>query len=240
MEPMKKKSPYGLTRDQEQAASRFFGRHVSGAKALVCVIAASLCCALPMLLGLRLWEKIPPLVETGLITADGRDDSLPRAVLVFGLPGLFALLSLICHGQLWLHQKTGRIPPTPVRLLGRWTLPVLSVLLNSFWILRAADENADAAFFLPSVLGLLLLLTGAHFFDCKRESRAAFHLKCIEYKEAAWRGTHRAAGLAWMAAGLLLLGLRLGLGRLPLLSAIPILLLLLAPLPAAKYFGHSE
>ena len=150
------------------------------------------------------------------------------------------ILTLICHGQLWLHQKTARIPPGPVRFFGRWVLPVLSVLLNGFWMLRAAGEGPSAVFYLPCLLGLLLLLLGAHFFDCGRESKAAFHLKCIEYKEAAWRKTHRAAALAWMAAGLLLLALQLGLGRLPFLSAVPLLLLLLAPLPAAYVFAGKE
>jgi hypothetical protein len=45
-----------------------------------------------MLLGLRLWELIPPVVQTGLVSAEGLDDSMPRAVLVFGVPGLFCLL----------------------------------------------------------------------------------------------------------------------------------------------------
>ena len=240
MEQRKNKTTYGMTREQERQASRFFGRHVSGAKALALCLASLLVCAAPMLLGLRLWAAIPPVVRTGLETAEGRDDSIPRAMLVFGVPGLFAVLDLICHGQLWLHQKAQRLPPTAVRLLGRWTLPILSVLLGGFWMLRAAGEELSAAYALPCLLALLLLLTGSHFFDCPRGEPLSFRLPCIAYKEKAWEKTHRLAGVCWMLAGLLVLVLLFGTGRLPALSAIPLLLLLLAPIPAAQLFAKQE
>lgn len=236
----KQKTAYGLTREQERQASRYFGRHVSFPKALAELLAATLCCVSPMLLGLRLWAAIPPIVPTGLLSAEGLDDSMPRAVLVFGVPGLFAVLDLICHGQLWLHQKAQKLPPLSVRLLGRWALPVLAVLLCPLWLLHAAGEAATGTFYLPCALALLLLLLGARLFDCARESRFAFRLKGIEYKEAAWRKTHRLASLAWMAAGLLLLAVYFALGRLPAWSAAATLLLLLVPLPAAAVFAKEE
>ena len=235
----KQKSAFGLTREQEREASRFFGQHVSFPKALSALLAALLCCLSPTLLGLRLWEAIPPIVPTGLISTEGLDDSMPRAVLVFGVPGLFAVLTLICHGQLWLHQKAQKLPPLSVRLLGRWTLPVLAVLLCPLWLLHAAGETVTGRFYLPCALALLLLCLGAHFFDCARESRFAFRLKSIVYKEAAWRRTHRAASLAWMAAGLLLLFVYFALGRMPAWSAIATLALLLVPLPAAGVFAKE-
>ncbi len=229
-----------MTREQEREASRFFGKHVSGAKALTVCLASLLACALPMLLGLRLWAAIPPIVRTGLVSTEGVDDSMPRAVLVFGVPGLFCVLDLICHAQLWLHQKAEKLPPLPIRLLGRWTLPVLAVLLCPFWMLRAAEQTASLSFWLPCLLALLLLLFGTHVFDCPRGERFALRLPCIVYKEAAWRKTHRFAGICWMAAGLLILGLYFGTGRLPGLSAFPLLLLLLAPFPAAAFFAGKE
>ena len=229
-----------MTREQERQASRLFGQHVSGAKALALCLAALLTSAAPMLLGLRLWADIPPLVQTGFVSTEGVDDSMPRAVLVFGVPGLFCVLTLICHAQLWLHQQAQKLPPMSVRMLGRWTMAAFSVLLAAFWLQRAAGKSAGAAFFVPCLLALLLLLLGAHFFDCPRDKKLAFHLKCIEYKEKAWQKTHRLAGLCWMLAGLLLLFLYYGTGRIPVLSAVPLLLLLLAPLPAAGVFADKE
>ena len=239
MEEKKKKTVYGLSREQEREASRLFGRHVSTPKALCVGLASLLCCLLPMLLGLRLWEKIPALVQTGLIGPGGADDSMPRAVLVFGVPGLFALLDLISNAQLWLHQKLQKLPPTPVRMTGRWGIAVLGTLLSPFWLLRASGSSVTALFYLPCLLALLLMLLGTHFFDCPRGAKLAFRFKRIACREEAWRKTHRAAGVGWMLAGLLLLALRYGLRRIPPLSALPLLRLLLIPFAASVLFSKE-
>ena len=231
------KNKSGLSREQEQEASRLFGKHVSPPKALVTLIFSMLACAAPMLLGLRLWDRIPAVVESGLVTAEGVDDSMPRAVLVFGVPGLMCLLNLICHAQLWIHQKTETLPPTPVRMTGRWGVPVVGALLCSFWMIRAAGATTDPAFYAPILFGLLLMLLGAHFYDCTRESKFAFHFRRIEHWETPWRKTHRTAGFCWMLAGLLTLVFYFGLGTLPWYSFVLTLLLLLSEFPAAAKFS---
>ncbi len=227
------KTAQNMTRSQEQAASRRFGQHVSREKALVSALVTTLFCALPMLLGLRLWERIPAIVETGLVGPSGQDDSMPRAVLVFGVPGLGCVLNAIVHGQLWLHQRAERVPPAAVRLLGRWSLAPITLLLASYWMLRAAGQRMEPGFGAVCVLGLLLLLLGGHFFDCSRDAKLAFRIGRLQLSQRRWKLVHRIAGLCWMLAGLLLAGLQLSLGTLPLWSVLPVLLLLLSPLPAA-------
>lgn len=228
-----RKNGYGLSRRQEQAASRRFGRHVSREKALAAALATTLCCALPMLLGLRLWERIPLLVETGLVGPSGKDDSMPRALLVFGVPGLGCVMNAIVHAQLWLHQRAQKVPPAAVRLLGRWSMAPITLLLASFWICRAAGEETGAGFFSVCVLGLLLLLLGGHFFDCPRDAKLAFRLPRLHLSELRWREVHRIASLCWMLAGLLIPALFFLRGSLPLWSALPVLILLLSPVAAA-------
>lgn len=236
MNQQNSKNAYGLTRRQEQEASRTFGKHVSTPKAAVTLLLTLAACASPMLLGIHLWVRIPPVVETGLIGPGGQDDSLPRAVLVFGVPGLFCILNLICHGQLWFHQKAKKIPPTPVRLLGRWGIPILSVILSCWWILHAANEKMTEAWSIPCVFALILLLMGAHFFDCPRNTVVAFHLKPFERSTEIWNSVHRIAGVCWMLAGLQLLVFLFSLGRLPWYSAVLTVLLLVLHFPVAMIF----
>ena len=240
MNDQAQKSSYGLTREQEREATRYFGRHITPVKALVSLCFALLTAASPMLLGLHLWKQIPEIVATGLTTVGGEDDSLPRAVLVFGLPGLMCVLTLICHGQLWLHQKTERLPPAPIRITGRWSIPVISVLLCSFWHRRAAGLQAELSFFLPCLLALLLILLGAHFFDCPRDSQIAFRFPSILHWETPWRETHRLAGVCWMLAGLQLLVFYFVLGMLPWYSFVLAVLLLLSEFPAARYYSRKS
>jgi len=240
MNDLTQKSSNRLTREQEREASRYFGRHVTPVKAAVSLCFALLTAASPMLLGLHLWKQIPEIVETGLTAINGEDDSIPRAVLVFGLPGLMCVLTLISHGQLWLHQKAERLPPTPIRITGRWSIPVISVLLCSFWLARAAGEATEFSSFLPCLLALLLILLGAHFFDCPRDSQIAFRFPSILHWETPWRKTHRLAGVCWMLAGLQLLVFTFVLGTLPWYSFVLALFLLLSEFPAEAYYAKQE
>ena len=133
------------------------GKHVSSPKALTLLCVTTLACLCPMLLALRFWSAVPALIETGLIGANGQDDSLPRWALFFLIPGLFCLLNLICHGQLWLNQQRMTLPKPPVRIFGRWFFPVISAPLTYFWTLRAAKLSPTVYAYLPILLGLGLL-----------------------------------------------------------------------------------
>jgi hypothetical protein len=217
-------------RQIEMESARIFGKHVSKEKAYVLLVVTLLACAAPMLLGAKLWTRLPEIVTTGLIGADGKDDSLPRAAVAFGLPGLMCVLDLIAHVQLMLYQKRMTVPPAHIRLLGRWGFPIISVLFCSGMILESAgfEQALPLTFLSPCVLGLALMMLGAHMWDCPRESRVALRLSCCRGDEA-WRAVHRFAGWLWLAAGLLVIvGTMLTVGS-SAAAAVVILLVLVAP-----------
>lgn len=74
---MSKSNNKQLTRQQQELAAKYFGKHVAPATALIAVISAVLLCLAPILMGLRYWEQIPELIITGLKDPSGNDDSLP-------------------------------------------------------------------------------------------------------------------------------------------------------------------
>ena len=233
-----RKTGYGLTADRERNAARIFGKHVSDEKALILVLATSFACLSPVLLGLRLWNAIPALVETGLIRPDGNDDSVPRAVLVYAVPGLVFVLNLICHVQLWVHQKAQRMPPKPVLFLGRHGIPLLFIPLTALWMLHAAGEPLQAVFFLTLFASLLMMLIGASFYDCPPDAVIAIRLFRLHQKPSDWAKVHRLAGICWMAAGLLQLIFLFAFDPVPAGLRIVPLILLLFPLPVAAVLGR--
>ena len=222
-------SKSSLSPAQQTEAARLFGKHVSKQKGFLLFAVTSIACLLPIILGIRFWEQIPEIVETGLIGTSGKDDSLPRAVLVFGIPGLMWLLNLICHAQLALYQRRMMLPPAPVRLLGRWGFPILSTLFASGAILEGAGLSFTAPFAVSCISGLFLLLLGSHVFDCGRDTAVALHLSFIEKNDTVWRTTHRIAGVMWLIAGLLLLLYTMFTLRYSVFTATFLLLVLLAP-----------
>lgn len=219
-----------LTKAQQAEAARLFGKHVSKQKGLLLFAVTSIACLLPIILGIRFWEQIPEIVETGLIGTSGKDDSLPRAVLVFGIPGLMWLLNLICHAQLALYQRRMMVPPTPVRLIGRWGFPILSTLFASGAILEGAGLSFTAPFAVSCISGLFLLLLGSHVLGCSKDTAVALHLPFIEKSDTVWNTTHRIAGVVWLIAGLLLLLYAMFTLRYSAVTATFLLLVLLAPL----------
>lgn len=191
----------------EAEAARLFGKHVSKTKGRLLLAVTLVCCALPVILGLRLWEEIPEIVETGLIGANGQDDSLPRWAVVFALPGLMCLLDFLAHFQLLANQRRMTVPKPYVRLVGRWGFPMISVLFCGGMMLQSAGRTWDLALFVaPCVLGLVLLLLGSHLWDCPRDARISLGFLLAGRPEVDWDGVHRAAGGVWMAAGLVAIG----------------------------------
>lgn len=236
----KKKKKSAAERELETESARIFGKHVSRQKAYVLMAVTLTACMLPSLLGLRLWQQIPELVPTGLIGANNQDDSLPRAVVVFGLPGLMAILDLICHVQLLVNQKRMTLPATPVRMMGRWGFPILSVIFCSGMMLEAAKapQRLPLTFVTPCVLGLALLLLGGHMWDCPKDSRLALRFSFCQ-SDISWRAVHRFAGWLWLIAGLLVIAWAMLSTSSNTAVAALILLVLVAP-AAYGYFRFRD
>ncbi len=223
-----------MDRQAEIEAARLFGKHVNRDKAILLAVVTTVACALPALLGLRLWQDIPPIVPTGLVLSTGEDDSIPRAVVVFGLPGLMCLLNGICHAQLWLNQKRQTLPRTPVRMVGRWGFPILSVLFCGGMMFQAAHKPYSALFVTPCALGLGLLILGAHVWDCPKNAQFALRFSFTQRGDS-WQAVHRFAGWTWLGAGLVVLGLTMYAGTSTLAMGVVVLLALAAPF-AYGYF----
>lgn len=202
----KKKKKTAEERALEAQGASLFGKHVSEEKGRVLLIATLLACAAPMILGARMWSRIPEIVPSGLIGANGEDDSIPRWMVALGLPALMCLLDFLAHFQLRSHQKRMTVPPAYVRLVGRWGFPIISVLFCSGMIRQSVGaEPLPVGFLAPCVLGLLLLLLGSHMFDCPKTSRIALRFSFTENNDKNWLAVHRCAGWCWLAAGLLVI-----------------------------------
>ena len=66
-----RKKREALPRDLEIRGAEIFGKHLSPEKQRALLIVTLTACALPMILGVRMWDRIPEIVETGLIGPGG-------------------------------------------------------------------------------------------------------------------------------------------------------------------------
>jgi hypothetical protein len=167
-----KRNKIQLDPKAEAQLAKEVGRHVTTQKAWLMLIFSVLACLVPILLGLRLWDSIPELIETGLVKANGEPDPMPRWALVYILPGLFCLLNAINHQQMRRFQRLSRVPPKHTLLLGRWGFPLFGLLLCA-WFIPAAAGRKDIAesLMLLWTLGWALMLLGSSLWDCPPDSK---------------------------------------------------------------------
>lgn len=228
------KKKNALTREQEIAASKFFGRHTTQPKAVLLFICAVILAACPMLMGMRLYDRIPEIVETGLVSITGEDDSLPRWGLVYLLPGIFTIATTICHAQLWICQRLQKLPPAPVRLLGRWTVAIISAFFSSWAISRGADVQLSAMFYVYLAFACLLLVLGGHFYDCGKDAAIAIRSDFTALRDRNWIAMHNSVGLCCVAAGVIACVADMLFDTIPLAVSITVTLLVILPNPLCR------
>lgn len=233
----KKQKKSVFDRETEIQGAKIFGKHVSKEKGRILLIMTLLVCAAPILGGLRLWDQIPEIYETGLIGANGEDDSLPRWAIVYAIPALMCLLNFLCHNQLRMCQEKMVLPKAHFNLVGRWGFPIISVLFAGGLIREAAGLRVmELTFLTPCVLGLALMILGGHMYDCREDAMLSLHFAFLRGNAALHKELHRFAGLVWMIAGLVAIALAMVTGTASFISAV----LILAALAAPWLYGRSH
>lgn len=232
-----KKNAAQIDRETEIQGAKMFGKHVSKEKGRLLLGMTLLACAAPVLSGLHFWDAIPEIYETGLIGANGEDDSLPRWAIVFAIPALMCLLNFLCHNQLRMSQKQMVLPKAYFRLVGRWGFPIISVLFAGGLIREAAGEQALALTYLtPCVLGLGLMILGAHMYDCKENAALALNFSFLGDNPVLRKEVHRFAGVLWLTSGLVVIAMAMFTDILGMVACGVALLSLAGP----WFYGRSK
>jgi len=235
----KKKIKTKEEREIEIRSAQMIGKHVSKEKGRALMVISLIACALPMILGAKYWDEIPLMVESGLIGTNGNDDSIPRWMVAFGLPGLMMLLNFLCHGQLLLHQKKMVVPAAHFRLVGRWGFPIISVLFCSGMIRQAIEvEVLPLLFVTPCIVGLTLLILGSHMWDCPSNAMIALRLPACMENDIAWKQVHLFAAKVWLIAGLVVIAAAMLLDNSAMITLIVAVLAIAAPVLYAGSLGN--
>ena len=235
----KKKTKTKEEREIEIQGAKLFGKHVSKEKGRALLAVSLIACALPMILGARYWDEIPLMVESGLIGANGEDDSIPRWIVAFGLPALMMLLNFLCHMQLLAYQKRMEVPAAKFRLVGRWGFPIISVLFCSGMIRQSIGaEVLPLLFVTPCVIGLVLLILAGHMWDCPANATIALRLPaCIE-NEIVWKQVHLFTAKIWLVAGLVIIAAAMILENSAIITVVVTLAAVAMPVLHATVQGN--
>ena len=164
------------------------------------ILVTALVTALPLLVGLLLWDRLPLEIATHFNFAGEPDGWSGRTFTVLGLPLLITGLHLLCSLATASDPKQRNIHPKLFHLV-LWICPVVSWFACGAIYLYALGLEIDVALAAELLMGLLFIVIGNYLPKCRQNHTVGIKLPWTLADEDNWNHTHRFAGWLWLAAG---------------------------------------
>jgi len=188
------------------------------------LIMTTLGCLLPIILSITLYDQLPEQIAVHWNSAGNPDNYMPKAIAVFGLPVLMAVLNFVVHIVVNNDPKKMNAAPA-VRWIGLWIIPILSVIIMPVTLFKAMGADLPIETIAPAIVGILIIVTGNYFPKTKQNYTIGIKLPWTLHSEDNWNRTHRFAGYLWMIGGTLIimttfLKLNIALAILPIVVVL--------------------
>ena len=165
-------------------------------------VITTLLCLVPMALGLALYARLPEQQPTHWDWQGNVNGYMSKPAVVLGLPLFFAAMNGLMHFSLRADPKRANIIGN-IRVLIRWTMPVLSLIILPYTYLWALGwQQIPMEKLIPVLVGLLIMGLGNYLPKCRQNYTSGIKLPWTLYDEDNWNRTHRMAGRIWMVGGL--------------------------------------
>lgn len=165
-------------------------------------VITTLLCLVPMALGLALYAHLPEQLPTHWDWQGNVNGYMSKPAVVLGLPLFFAAMNGLMHFSLRADPKRANIIGN-IRVLIRWTMPVLSLIILPYTYLWALGwQQIPMEKLIPVLVGLLIMGLGNYLPKCRQNYTSGIKLPWTLYDEDNWNRTHRVAGRLWMVGGL--------------------------------------
>ena len=165
-------------------------------------VITTLLCLVPMALGLALYARLPEQLPTHWDWQGNVNGYMSKPAVVLGLPLFFAAMNGLMHFSLRADPKRANIIGN-IRVLIRWTMPVLSLIILPYTYLWALGwQQIPMEKLIPVLVGLLIMGLGNYLPKCRQNYTSGIKLHWTLYDEDNWNRTHRMAGRLWMVGGL--------------------------------------
>ena len=156
---------------------------------------------LPMLFGIFYWEQLPDVMPTHWNMNNEVDGTMPKAMVVYGLPAIMLAVHLLCvfaHKIDPKHQNHSDI----MLSLMMWISPAISIMGHYTMYSTALGKSIDVMTTSSLILGIVFTVIGNYLPKCKPNYTIGIKLPWTLDDETNWYKTHRMAGYVWLGAGL--------------------------------------
>ena len=178
---------------------------------------------LPIVLGIALYDRLPDVVATHWGIDNQPNGWSSKAMAAFGLPGILALINLVCSIAMEIYPDSPfvKVRPVSIKAVGgwekenkladkvsprlmwlcRWIIPVLSLILVPVMLYSAMGVSFDMGRIVCSILGIMFIIIGNYLPKCRRNGVVGIKIPWTLSSDENWDKTHRFAGFVWIACG---------------------------------------
>ncbi len=161
-----------------------------------------LLCLLPTVAGLLLYNRLPEQVAIHF-QADGTPDNfVPRAIAVFLLPVLLALLQIVVY-TVQTHDPSRQNAARMLSLMGKWIVPAIALFAQAATLWYAVVGEMNISMYVHLGIGLMLLVCGNYLPKCRQNYTVGIKLPWTLASADNWNRTHRLGGYIWIIGGFL-------------------------------------
>ncbi len=150
---------------------------------------------LPMLLGLALWDKLPPIVATHFNFYNQPDGFSPKGFAVFGLPFIMCLMQIVCCISSDVGTYKHKMPRQFERVV-KWIVPAIAVVVQSAILAYGMGIKVD-------IRKVAMLLVGAVFIAMGNYMPKLTYIKNYALDAEKARKINRFLGFGMVVIGLL-------------------------------------
>ncbi|MBR1969047.1 MAG: DUF1648 domain-containing protein [Clostridia bacterium] len=123
------------------------------------LIATSLVCLLPILLGIYLWNELPETIAIHFNFYNEPDTFVSKEVAVFGLPFLMMFIQVFSSVVTDLNAKKHG-ESKKIERVAKWIIPVMSVVLYAVTLGYALGFSIDIRKCAMIILGIVFIVLG--------------------------------------------------------------------------------
>ena len=203
-------------------------------KYLPMIILTALLTLLPIVFGLITWDKLPDPMPSHFNSAGEADGFMPKAAVVFALPGAMVLVHIVCAAVMLMDPKRKNIDGKPF-LIVLWIVPVVSLLANGLVYVYALGGKINITTGVLIGCGILFIILGNYLPKCGQNYSIGIKTPWALNDDENWRATHRFAGKCFVLIGVLTVILAFFVGRSPALFWAYFVLIILSSVAPAGY-----
>ena len=169
------------------------------------IIITTLITALPILIGLLLWNRLPDQVATHFNFQGEADGWSSKLFAVVGLPMILVVAHVICVLGTLADPKNKNIQDKIFRMV-LWITPCISLIVMGGTYLYALGVEVDITRVTMVMMGIVFIILGNYMPKCRQNYTVGIKVPWTLADEENWNKTHRFAGWLWTGAGIINLG----------------------------------